>query len=247
MRADARENRERILLAARHVFANQGPDAPLEDIARRANVGIATLYRRFPDRQALMRAVALDVWRRATHEAQAALAEEPDPLAALARHMHRALDLRVAAVMPILAVQLSMQDGEMRQVRDESAEAMQRLVDRARAEGVLRPDVTSGDIGLLLVRLGRPYVTPFPHDLDDRLAHRQLDLLIDGLRHLSSHPAVRLPGPAVTLADLVAFSSAGDSATGLPGAGADPSGPREAGERRTTIADDDDHMPRSNR
>ncbi len=106
MRADARENRERILLAARHVFADQGPQAPLEDIARQAGVGIATLYRRFPDRQSLIRAVALDVWRRATHEAQAALAEEVDAFRALARYMHRALDLRIAAVMPLLAGQL---------------------------------------------------------------------------------------------------------------------------------------------
>ena len=61
LRADARRNREHVLAAAREVFVEQGADAPLDEIARRAGVGIATLYRRFPDRAALLRAVALDV------------------------------------------------------------------------------------------------------------------------------------------------------------------------------------------
>ncbi len=97
----------------------------------------------------------------------------------------------------------------MSRLQAESAVAMQRLIDRAQSEGVLRTDVTSGDIGLLLVRLGRPYVSPFPHDLDERLAHRQLDLLLDGLRNAPHHPVASLPEPAMTLADLMALSSAG--------------------------------------
>ncbi|OLT27188.1 TetR family transcriptional regulator [Actinomadura sp. CNU-125] len=60
LRADAARNSEKILRAAREVFAEQGPDAPLDDIARRAGVGIATLYRRFPHKAALVRA-ALDL------------------------------------------------------------------------------------------------------------------------------------------------------------------------------------------
>ena len=59
MRADASRNRARILDAARDCFVEQGADVPLETIAARAGVGIATLYRRFPDRQALQQAVAL--------------------------------------------------------------------------------------------------------------------------------------------------------------------------------------------
>ena len=72
----------------------QGSDAPLEEIARRAGVGIATLYRRFPDRQLLQRAVALDVLDRVLRETRVALVEEPDAFGALARYMHRAIDLR---------------------------------------------------------------------------------------------------------------------------------------------------------
>jgi AcrR family transcriptional regulator len=57
LRADARRNREHVLAAARDVFVEQGAEAPLDEIARRAGVGIATLYRRFPDRNALIRLV----------------------------------------------------------------------------------------------------------------------------------------------------------------------------------------------
>src|SRR5271165_109692 len=98
LRADASRNREHILKAARDIFVYDGPQAPLEEIARQAGVGIGTLYRRFPDRHALQRAVALDVLASIAYEAHLALVEEPDAFAALARYMHRALDLRVGAV-----------------------------------------------------------------------------------------------------------------------------------------------------
>src|SRR5207244_4482440 len=88
LRADARRNREQLLAAARDVFVEHGADAPLDEVARRAGVGIATLYRRFPDRESLMRGLALDILGRAAHEARPALADEPDNGLA-----HRHLDL----------------------------------------------------------------------------------------------------------------------------------------------------------
>src|SRR4051794_5620899 len=112
MRADARRNRDQVLAAARDVFADQGFGAPLEEVARRAGVGIGTLYRRFLDRPSLLRAVALDVLGRVAEEARRALAEEPDSFQALARYMHRALDLRIGAVMPALVSQLLPEDAE---------------------------------------------------------------------------------------------------------------------------------------
>src|SRR5919199_1988766 len=88
LRADARRNRAQVLAAARDVFVEQGPDAPLDEVARRAGVGIATLYRRFPDRAALQRAVALDVLAQAADAARQAEAEEADAVCALGRYMH---------------------------------------------------------------------------------------------------------------------------------------------------------------
>src|SRR5437762_2748139 len=117
LRADARRNRDQVLAAARDVFVELGADAPLDEVARRAGVGIATLYRRFPDRAALQRAVALDVLRRAGEAAHRAEAEEPDAVAALGRYMHAALDLRISAVLPALLGRISFEDDEISQVR----------------------------------------------------------------------------------------------------------------------------------
>jgi AcrR family transcriptional regulator len=208
MRADARRNRERILAAARDVFVDQGPDAPLDAIATVAQVGIGTLYRRFPDRRAVVRAVVLDVLARTGEEARLALAEEADAFHALARYLHRALDLRVSAVMPALLDHIPPDDEEIAPIRTHSWELFQQLVDRAHAAGTLRPDATFADIGFLLVRLARPLPGPISRDLNNRLAHRHLELLLDGLRTDRAKPAAPLPQPALTLADLLAAGGA---------------------------------------
>jgi AcrR family transcriptional regulator len=204
LRADARRNRDQILLAARDVFVEMGPDAPLDAVARRAGVGIGTLYRRFPDREALMRAVVLDVLTRVGEEARAALREEPDAFAALARYMHRALDLRVAAVMPVLVGQISFADEALARVRDAATEPIEEIIRRAQAAGTLRADATFGDVGLMLVRLSRPLPGSFPRALDENLAHRHLDLVIDGLR--AGRSPQQLAGPGMTLDALKALS-----------------------------------------
>jgi AcrR family transcriptional regulator len=205
LRADARRHREQLLVAARDVFVEQGPDAPLDDIARQAGVGSATLYRRFPDRQSLMRAVVLDVLGRTAHEARLALAEEPDAFRALIRYMHRAVDLRVAAVIPSLLGQVTLDDEEMLQARVEASRPVQAIIDAAHSAGILRPDVTFGDIGLLVIRFSRPLPGGFPRDLNDRLTHRHLDLVITGLRQIDTADAEILGGPALTLEDLRAL------------------------------------------
>jgi AcrR family transcriptional regulator len=211
LRADARRNRERLLAAARDLFVEQGADVPLEEVARRAGVGIATLYRRFPDRGALVREVALDVLARVTWEARAALAEEPDAFRALGRYLHRALDLRIAAVMPLLEDRLAIEeDAELRRARDELGDLYVHMVGEAQRRGLLRADVGLGDIGLLVIRLARPFPGLLPRSMDDTLAHRHLDLLLDGLRASSRAAAsAPLPGRALTLEDLRKPSGAG--------------------------------------
>jgi AcrR family transcriptional regulator len=210
LRADARRNLERLLEAAREVFVAQGPVAPLVEIARRGGVGIATLYRRFPDRQALQRAVALDVLDRVTRESRLALAEEPDAFGALARYMHRAIDLRVGAIMPVLMGNLALDDGALLRARDEAAEPVRAMIDAAHASGTLRPDVDFGDVGLLIGRLCQPLAVPFPPEVADRLAHRHLALLLDGMRADPGQADGALPGPVVTLGDLQALPGEGE-------------------------------------
>ncbi len=202
MRSDAQVNRERILIAARDIFVEQGPDAPLEEIARRARVGIATLYRRFPQRQSLMRAVVIDALQRVAAEAQQALAEEPSAFDALARYMHAALDLRIAAVIPALLGQISLDDAEVLGLRDAASAPIQAMIDAAHEDQSLRDDVTFGDIGLLIVRLSHPLPGAFSRELDASLAHRHLTVVIDGLRTNPGSSAAVLSGPALSLDDL---------------------------------------------
>lgn len=122
--------------------------------------------------------------------------------------LHCALDLRISAVMPELLEQIPPDDEEIAAIRTRSWGLFQHLVDRAHAAGTLRPDATFADIGLLSVRLARPLLGPIPRDLDNRLAHRHLDLLLDGLRADRAAPATPLPEPALTLADLLAARGA---------------------------------------
>jgi AcrR family transcriptional regulator len=186
MRADARRNVEQILLAARDMVAEHGPDVPLDDIAGRAGVGSATLYRRFPDRESLLHAVALDALTKTAAAASAAAAQEDDPFEALARYLRDALELRVSAVLPALIDTLDLEnDPELSPVRAESARAVRKIIADAHTAGALPEDVTFTDIVTMLVRIARPLPGPLDAEGKHDLARRHLELFIRGLRALS--------------------------------------------------------------
>ncbi len=186
-------------MAARDAFVEEGGDVPLEDIAHRAGVGIATLYRRFPDRSTLMRAVALHVLVQVAAEARSALAEESDSFQALARYLHRALDLRVAAIMPVLSGLVDLDhDDQLTQARDDLASLYETIVQAAWRSRQLRTDIGLGDVGLMVIRLARPLPGAFAKEFDDAAAHRQLDVMLDGLR--GEH--ARHPAPSLSLDDV---------------------------------------------
>lgn len=212
LRADARRNREQLLAAARDVFVEHGADAPLDEVARRAGVGIATLDRRFPDRTSLQRAVALDVLARAAEVASRAEVEASDAWSALARYMHGALDLRISAVMPALLGTISFEDEQFRRAREAAVGPVLRMLAAGQAAGQLRGDVTFGDVGMLLVRLSRPLPGGFPAELDLRLAHRHLDLVLAAFRPPQAD-RTNLSGPALSLAELQRL---GGDVTGSP-------------------------------
>jgi AcrR family transcriptional regulator len=200
-RADARRNQAQLLAAARDVFVERGPAAPLDEVARRAGVGIGTLYRRFADRDALLRAVVVDALERSRETAEEAAAwageGERDGLDGIARYMHAVLDLRVSAVVPLALERLDLDAADVAAVRDRSAAAVQALVDAAHEDGSLAEEISFGDIGTLLVRLSRPLPGPVPTDVNDELAHRHLDLVLAGLR---AGPDV--PGKGLSRAEL---------------------------------------------
>jgi AcrR family transcriptional regulator len=200
MRADARRNHERLLEAARDVFVERGPDAPLEEIARRAGVGIATLYRRFPDRSLLMHAVVLAALTATAEAAEQSRREHPDALDALAAYMHAVIDLRTSAVIPTLLDSVDLDRPDLKTARERSARPAEQLLDAAHRSGALRKDVTFGDVGLMLVRLSRPLPGTIPEPTQLELAHRHADLFLSGLRADPSAPP--LDGPALERADL---------------------------------------------
>lgn len=182
LRADARRNHAAVLEAARDVFVERGASAPLEDVARRAGVGIGTVYRRFGDRDGLLRAVVLEALVSSYESAVAAREGSDTGLDAVARYMHDALDLRVSAVIPLALDRLDLDEPELAAARERSASAVEGLIDAAHEDGTLSARVTFADLGTLLVRLARPLPGGLQVEFDNALAHRHLELVLAGLR-----------------------------------------------------------------
>ncbi|MFE1364045.1 TetR/AcrR family transcriptional regulator [Streptomyces anulatus] len=203
LRADARLNREQIVEAARELFAERGPDVPTEEVARRAGVGTGTLYRRFPDRQALISAVALDGFHRVVAIARTAEDEEPDAWRALTRFVHRArTELRLATWLSVWFASAwaeLQEDPENHRLRQILLKILDRLVRRAQSDGDMRPDVDTGDLALLIALLLRP-IPGLRAELTQRSADRSLDLMLDSLRARDDNQ--QLPHQGITVADL---------------------------------------------
>jgi len=178
-RADAVRNRERVLEAAKAVFNAGGPEASLEAVAKRAGVGIGTLYRHFPTREALFEAV----YRREV-EQLSELAEQlknaKDPVAALRRWLHSGVEFVATKKGMMAALALAVQSGsELHAFSfDRLTKAIGSLLDRAVAAGGMRADISPED--LLRAFFGMCYV----HDQAgwQATALRLLDVFIDGLR-----------------------------------------------------------------
>lgn len=194
LRADARRNRERILAAAREVFVEQGVSAPLDAIAQRANVGIATLYRRFPDREALVREIALDAFAAVRTAAEDAAATPRDG-SAVKQFFQRVVDLRLGVLMatlfPVVEAQVRT-DPAVAEAAALLGGAMDRLVAAGQEAGELRRDVTADDIVALLAMLTRP-LPGMPHAFAEQLTPRLLHLLAEGLEGAAQSPAPPVP------------------------------------------------------
>ncbi|MEV2251061.1 helix-turn-helix domain-containing protein [Streptomyces sp. NPDC050147] len=201
-RADALRNRERIVAAAREMFVEFGPDVPLDDIARRAGVGNATVYRHFCDRSELVHQVVLLVTDRVAAHAEAAIAAaEADPTVAfdeLRRFVHASADERIGALCPMLQSAFDPDHPDLVDARERLEAVTDGLMRRARAAGQLRTDIAVGDLMVALSQLTRPLPgTACPNM--DRFVHRHLQLFLDGLM---APARSELPGEAATLEDL---------------------------------------------
>jgi AcrR family transcriptional regulator len=201
-RADALRNRERIVAAAREMFVEHGPDVPLDEIARRAVIGNATLYRHFPDRADLIHEVVLSVLSRVAERAEEAvldIAEERgDAFGALRRFVHEAADERIGALCPMLSEGFDKNHADLHAGRDRLEMAVEDLMGRARKTGRLRADVAVGDLMVALSQLTRPLPGSGCVNFD-QFVHRHLQLFLDGLE---APARSELPGSAATLEDL---------------------------------------------
>src|SRR4051794_32584313 len=145
-RADAVRNRSRLVEAGREVFADRGPDASLEEIARRAGVGIGTLYRHFPTRDALIETIYAEHIGEVEVLAKDA-AEADDAWAGLSAFLEGVLELQ-ARNLPLRAAFLQRTDGGSGLVAEHRRRILpllERLVERARSQGAVRGDLTIGD------------------------------------------------------------------------------------------------------
>lgn len=151
LRADAERNRERVLETAREVFAEQGLDVSTNEIARRAGVGVATLFRRFPTRDDLVAAAFAEKMRSYSVAIDEALAD-PDPWNGFCAYMERvcrmqADDRGFANVLTMTFPTAKAFEEE----RNRSANALTELLDRAKACGKLRKDFAHQDVPLILM------------------------------------------------------------------------------------------------
>ncbi|MDA0563372.1 TetR/AcrR family transcriptional regulator [Streptomonospora sp. S1-112] len=152
LRADAAHNRLRVLRAAREVFAERGLDAPVAAVARRAGVGVATLYRRFPTRDALLAEVFADEMAACTGAVEDALAD-PDPWRGFSAFLElvcaaQATDRGFTAALLTTATAGGSAFEDSRARMEEKVAA---VVRRAKAAGALRPDFSRADLSLALM------------------------------------------------------------------------------------------------
>jgi len=177
MRADARRNYERLLVAARDAFSERGEHASMDDIAKRAEVGPGTLYRHFPTREALLATVYredVDIMAKRAGELAATL----PPFEALATWLHDQLGY-IKAKLGITAVLKSLlkEDTETFEwCRDTMRSAVSSLLEPAQQAGVIRPDVDP----ITVLRLA--HGVGMASENAPEMADRMMDLVIDGLR-----------------------------------------------------------------
>jgi len=183
MRADARRNRRRLLDAAIELVLATGAAPSRDAVAQRAGVGIGTLYRHFPDQQALLEAVALDVLERTLAAGEAAVEEAADGAEALHRYMHAAVDIGLGALNIVYPL-LDAPDWPERRARADRL--LGRLVRRARRDGALPRGVTAADVALAVIRFGRPLAIGLPPATEREVAHRQIDTYLAGLAAMAA-------------------------------------------------------------
>lgn len=181
LRADARRNREKILAAAAAAFGQSGLENQMEDIARRAGVGVGTVYRHFPTKDALVTALAEAHFDRLADILEAALVREGDPWDVFAGAIRQAAEPAAAdaAWCEIIAGHATAIAGAVRG-QQRLAAATEALLERAKAGGVMRADATVQDVRAMMCGLGHVATAQRAGAAMDW--KRYLEVALDGFR-----------------------------------------------------------------
>lgn len=193
LRSDAERNRARIIAAARTVFGRDGLGASMASVAREAEVGIATLFRRFPTKEELVAAVfadRMDAYARAV----AVALEDPDPWHGLVGYIETVCEMQAAdyGFADVLTMTFPTAKG-LEERRREGYEGIVRLIDRAKAAGSLRADFTPED--LVLVHMANAGVVNATGDAAPESWRRVVALLIQSFRAPGHGPLPDAPEP----------------------------------------------------
>jgi AcrR family transcriptional regulator len=191
LRADAQRNLVRVLDAAHEVFAEQGIDVPVTEIADRAGVGVGTIFRRFPTKDDLLVAVVEHRTAQLIEVADAAL-EQPDPGAALRRFMETAAAMQISdrCWCDASGTDLFNRAG-IRELVDVLVSKMDALLSRAQASGHVRNDLRALDLPVLLMGVAKSGL--LLEDAAPGAWKRYLGIVFDGLRPEAARPLPRRP------------------------------------------------------
>jgi AcrR family transcriptional regulator len=201
LRKDAERNRQRILDAARDLFAAKGLEPSLNDIAHHAGVGVGTVYRRFADKEELLGAIFADTLERLTTLAETALLQ-PNSWDALAWYVEQMCELTATdRGLREIAFSKAYAGPRVAAARDLLIPVMTRLVESAQNDGYVRPELSHADMPLFGLLAGT--VTEFAGHIDPDLWRRYVAILLDGMRYRSDQvplPVNALDSDALELA-----------------------------------------------
>jgi AcrR family transcriptional regulator len=186
LRADAERNRQRLIEAARELFAERGFDVTLDDVAHHAGVGVGTAYRRFADKDELIDALFEQEIEKIVGVAEAAAAHE-DPWEGLVYWLEHMIEMQVAD-RGLKSVLTSSTRGKERvaQARSRIGPRIGPVVERALAAGVVRPDLEIGDIPMIVFMVTS--AAEYSRSVDPELWRRYFAIALDGLRGNSPLP-----------------------------------------------------------
>ncbi|MDQ8044985.1 MAG: helix-turn-helix domain-containing protein [Solirubrobacteraceae bacterium] len=181
LRRDAQRNRDRILEAARRIFREQGASAPVEEIARGAEVGMGTLYRHFPTKDALIDAIAVARFAEMVEAGEEAVTND-NAAEGLEGLLRVVLEMQIIdrGFRDALSAVTGLKGGEAIELRDQLRGHMTSLLRRAQAAGQYRDDLNGDDISALIWSTGR--IVERAGDDAERLATRFQTVHLDGFR-----------------------------------------------------------------